>query len=357
MRHRNLAIVVVAATLTGGFEPVLGAAQPTQAEPAAASPAESRPGATLERTYTGTGATVTLSLSATKFLAADHVTLTVKLEHEPGLAPAWPAIGDTLGALRIVGRSDTPAELVAGAGGTSRLTTSRRLTLEAPLPGRYQIPAMEFRFRTTSAAAASAPAAFTVATMPIDIEVESVAGGSPESADPGALRGVVGISGRRLPIAWIVAGSAAAAAILSISLTAWVRSRRRLVAEIDPLVRLKTRLRRLDEGAAAGDIPQERFYTELSGVIREYLSLSLNIPAPDLTTEELTPRLRAEPRLAEHGAGLIALLARCDMAKFAADRPGSARAREDVRQVEAFIAAMESVARSAGTPTGGGGAG
>jgi hypothetical protein len=82
----------------------------------------------------------------------------------------------------------------------------------------------------------------------------------------------------------------------------------------------------------------ERFYVDVSTVLREYLEERFALRAPERTTEEFLRELEGGDRLArEHRAALEQFLRRCDLVKFAAQVPGEAEHVATFAIAEAFV--------------------
>ena len=106
---------------------------------------------------------------------------------------------------------------------------------------------------------------------------------------------------------------------------------------IPPHERARTRLRRL----AASDLLETGafadYYTELSETLREYLGGRFGFDSMDLTTTELTQRLkrvRLEGMILEE---VVILLGDFDLVKFAKVEPTPDSARSALRQVEGLV--------------------
>lgn len=117
---------------------------------------------------------------------------------------------------------------------------------------------------------------------------------------------------------WFVLGFV----LLALSLLgAWLRLRRRpaaVVPEAQPgLSPQQAARRRLEEAWAVLNDPAS-FTVRVSAILREYLEASLNLPAPERTTEEFLLEVQSCPRLKyEQQLKLAGFLQSCDLVKFA----------------------------------------
>ena len=84
-------------------------------------------------------------------------------------------------------------------------------------------------------------------------------------------------------------------------------------------------LRELDRAGSmplASQADIEQFHTSLSDVMRKYMELRFQLPAPEQTTAEFVLEMQKSPNLKpEHREALRWLLERCDLVKFARVTP------------------------------------
>ncbi|MBM4370301.1 MAG: hypothetical protein FJ098_01520 [Deltaproteobacteria bacterium] len=139
--------------------------------------------------------------------------------------------------------------------------------------------------------------------------------------------------------ALIIVGVAATATVSTLLVIRWRRRHHRPPPSppVPPHERALARLARL----AASDLLEKgsfaSFYTELSETLREYLGGRFGFDSMDLTTTELTARLkrvRMEGLLLEE---VVVLLGDFDLVKFAKVEPAPSAARAALRQVEALV--------------------
>jgi tetratricopeptide (TPR) repeat protein len=85
----------------------------------------------------------------------------------------------------------------------------------------------------------------------------------------------------------------------------------------------------------------EAFYAEVSRALRQYVGDKLNASATGMTHAELSERVQAAGVPAESAARLVALLERCDAARFAPGSMGGERLRETLAEAESLVVALD----------------
>lgn len=99
-------------------------------------------------------------------------------------------------------------------------------------------------------------------------------------------------------------------------------------------------LRRLLELESAG-LPDEsaldRWYVELSDIVRRYIEERFQLRAPELTTEEFLAAAESSVDLGGSQSLLKAFLERCDAVKFARYSPDSAESRDAITSARRFL--------------------
>jgi hypothetical protein len=133
---------------------------------------------------------------------------------------------------------------------------------------------------------------------------------------------------------WVL-GAALAVLLLAAAVVAflvWWRARQRRLhqpPDAPPPVPAHVRARQHLEEALRYLSDPDRFCTEVSWILRQYLEDRFGWNAPDRTTEEFLQELRSHRELPENLRNLLAdFLTRCDMVKFARHDPTEAELRE-----------------------------
>jgi len=124
-------------------------------------------------------------------------------------------------------------------------------------------------------------------------------------------------------------------ALLLVALIWWFKRRKPVVAlpVIPPLSPLGIALAALQKLKAA-NLPVEKFYTQLSDIVRQFIEGRYGLRAPERTTEEFL----AEARLPEQYMVLLqTFLQEADLVKFARHRPGADDMARALSAAEKFV--------------------
>jgi hypothetical protein len=163
-----------------------------------------------------------------------------------------------------------------------------------------------------------------------------------KTAEPGAARDITSIED--VPPAepapgWLLWAGLGLGAVL-LGVTALIVGRRRAVkpAALPPHAWALRELARLAERRPASGEEVEAYHTALSAVLRRYLEGRFQIPAERQTTAEFVEAVRKSSELTAEGqAALGAMLARCDLAKFARVWPSAEECQALVTQARTFV--------------------
>ncbi|MBX3359012.1 MAG: hypothetical protein KF745_11370 [Phycisphaeraceae bacterium] len=302
-----------------------------------ALPGSNAPAATASRgphssTYHAKGGTLVASLSDTSPSCTDKLVLTLTAAGAPGSAVLWPDVPSDLGGFTVSGTTDSPPTLARVGDRAELQQVSRRTYVLAPyLPGDYRIPPLKVQFKSPGHDSVS------ISTDPISVLVRSEIDPQGDPPDPSVLREVVSLPAESAPPwLWLGVAGAGVAAIAIAAAIASLRNRRR-AQPIDLLGLLTGRLRALDASLQQAPVRPLGFYIELSAVLREYLSLRFQIPATEMTTQELATRLDSSEVPAADRPWIIPHLSRSDEAKFGGEQFGIETLRDDCRRVAQFI--------------------
>ncbi len=267
----------------------------------------------------------------------DAIELQVEVLAESGVELLMPEFAEALDRYLIL--DFAPREEIADDG---RTRSVQRYTLQPPSSGPTSIPPILVEFvdrRPGSRPAPEGADAYELLSERIDFEVKSVL---PEAAGhdlrpmPGELRSH---TAQWLPWwGWLLG------AVLTIVLggpfafRAWqaysTRSRQRSAYQVA--------CEDLDALLAWGSRPRaedvEKFYVELSGIIRHYLENRFDLRSPELTTEEFLSIASRSPDLGAAHRGLLReFLSRADLVKFAGLRPGQDEIDESIAAARRFL--------------------
>jgi hypothetical protein len=209
--------------------------------------------------------------------------------------------------------------------------------LEVLRATQAELPALTVRYRTSPESDW-----LDASTESVPIEFRSMLGADPESAEPRS-----NPSPLDWPIGWVMWALAllSLVAIVLLAIGAWInrRARSRGVRPIERISTYRKALQGILRIEAAGYLERgevERFYTELSGVIRHYIEDRFGLRAPEQTTEEFFQELTRQPVLVEKQRDALgAFLEQCDLVKFAKVRPTTQEGKSALSAARAFVEA------------------
>jgi hypothetical protein len=128
-------------------------------------------------------------------------------------------------------------------------------------------------------------------------------------------------------------GILAAVLLAAAALLLWRRRPRAVPAEVPPEERALAHLRALRAEGDAGE-----FHDGLSAALREFLSARFSLRTRERTTEEILGAPETGRVLGgESHRALAGLLGRCDLARFAGERPGPEALRRARDDAETFV--------------------
>jgi hypothetical protein len=261
---------------------------------------------------------------------SDKILLTVSVEGGPSLEvqPYRPLNPTDDWEVRP---ESTPAIMPLAGGRIRWLQRFRVLPLK---PGELSLSLAPLRFRLNApearwdeAAWRPIPVMVTTEVYRADLsELRDVA--PPEELPPAPSWGI--------PLAW----AGLALVLLLLLLSGWALMRRRGPGEstLPPRDWAVRELQGIALPANFTNRDVEQFYTRLSDVLRRYIELRYNVPAPEQTTAEFLEALRRSPQLPhEQQAVLCDLLGRCDLVKFARAQPSPEECRTAAEIARAFV--------------------
>jgi hypothetical protein len=144
---------------------------------------------------------------------------------------------------------------------------------------------------------------------------------------------------------WVVAAFVAAAVWLLAGALVLARRKRgvrppRVETALPPHVKAQRALARLRTVPRGTEAEVERFYVEVSDVLRTYVEERFGLRAPERTTEEFLRELESGDALAQkHRRELERFLLQCDLVKFAAAQPGEREHIATWELAETFVTA------------------
>jgi hypothetical protein len=288
-------------------------------------------GPPIERTSTQGPITATVQVAPAKARVGDVLRLTLTVDAEAGAEVTMPPFGEALGRFDVVGFS--PRDEVRGAGRRH----IQEYRLQASRSGRLRIPPLRVEYAVAAASGAGAKAAGAKAagakptptveellTEELPVEIQSVLTAE-GSGTLGAVRGELDeVVGHAWLVPASIAGGVALLALAFLAVRARRRRRRAAVRRSAAEIAFG-RLAALERGGLPeGREAADRWYVELSDIVRRYIEDRFGIRAPELTTEEFLREARRLSELGEpHRALLSAFLEGCDRVKFAGHEPAA----------------------------------
>jgi hypothetical protein len=221
--------------------------------------------------------------------------------------------------------------------------------LEMLRAGQIELPALVVRYRSFGDSQWA-----TAETEPIPIEFRSMLGDEPDAARPRPNPAPLD-----WPLGWLfwVLFMSAWLAILLAVLGGWMfwssRPRKPIPSvPVSPYQKAMEGIRRIEVAGYLERGEVERFYTELSGVLRHYIEDRFGLHAPEQTTEEFLQELTGRPVLVERQRhALTGFLEQCDLVKFAKVRPSKDEGTAALEAARAFVEATRACVPSLrGTP-------
>ncbi len=285
----------------------------------------------------------------------ERLRLRLTLEGPAGAIARFSDVGEGLDGLRVVGTED---------GAPLRLSAERRrwlrvVVLEAERAGPARIEGLEAHLL----GAGGGEAVRTLRLPPLALEIATVLAPDADLSKPRGPGPPVSLpEPEGFPVALAIA--AALALLAAGGVLAVLRHRRRGAgaaaaagggtdapadrAALDALAGLS-----VAPGMSEREV--EALYEAVAEILRRYLARGFGLDAPRRTTEEvLAAAGRAAPPVSARAPALKALLAGCDLVKFARARPGAEAARRMLAGAAEFVAATARAA--APEPEGGAGA-
>ncbi len=276
------------------------------------------PGVPAAMAQTGAPA-VTATLEPAQMAVGDRARLVIEVEHDAVASVAWPE-PETLGPFEVLEqRVDEPR--VEGGRAVSRaelvLTAFELGELEVPAVGVDVIDAAGNRV--------------TLGTEPSLVTVASV--GLDESGDIRAIKGPLDIP---LSLLALLPWLAGIALLGGVGYWLWRRSRGRQpdgipapAAPPRPPHEIAYEAFRTLEAARLPDRGEiKTFHIRASDIVRAYVEGRFGVDALEMTTGEVLDGLRGQDVDEEPLLDFRRLLERCDLVKFAKDRPAPERCRE-----------------------------
>ena len=272
--------------------------------------------------------TVSVTVEPTRIAVGDRVRLVLEVEHDAGASVAWPE-PEGLEPFEVLERRVGEPRVEDG-----RAVSRAELVLTAFELGDLELPALAVEV----VGADGAVAALAAEAPPIT--VTSV--GLDEGGDIRAIKGPLDVPLNVLALwPWL----AAILALAGVAFWLWRRPRRAVAdgASVPaapprpPHERAYEALRRLEAERLPERGEIKTFHVRASDVVRAYVEGRFGVEALEMTTAEVVDGLRRRGAAEEVVVDLRRLLERCDLVKFAKDRPVLERCREVVPAARGLV--------------------
>lgn len=277
-------------------------------------------------------------LTPNEILIGEQAVMTLSVSYQKDQLPKvlFPQFGDTLITdVEIVRTTDV--DTLSTADDVSETRLEQKLYLTAWDTGFYAIPPLEITINGEK----QSTEAFLLTVKTVEIDTTA---GIKASAEIYEVE--VGWQDY-LTAYWYYPAGALALAGLIVAVILLVRAQRKK-RDAKPVVEKAEPARPADEIAKERllEIQSEKIYTkgkvkqyhtEITDVLRDYLEVIYEIPAHELTSNEITSRLRYVGLTDQESLQLRVVLNRADMVKFAKDRPDDNENETAVKQAMAFV--------------------
>ncbi len=267
-----------------------------------------------------TGASVVSSaLEPAQIAVGDRARLSIEVEHDPGASVVWPEL-ESLGPFEVLERRIGEPAVESG-----RATSSAELVLTAFELGDLEVPAVEIEVLDADGSIT------TLGTDPWPVTVSSV--GLDEGGDIRAIKGPLDIP---LGLLGLLPWLAGTLLLAGIAYWLWRRGRGRAPDSIlapaapprPPHEIAYEALRTLEAERLPDRGEIKTFHIRASDIVRAYVEGRFGVDALEMTTGEVLDGLLGHEVDAEVLLDFRRLLERCDLVKFAKDRPALERCRE-----------------------------
>lgn len=254
---------------------------------------------------------VRTSIEPSEILIGEQASLKIKLTQDKDDKVSWPQFSDTIATnVSIIEKLATDTISLPD----NRISITSEYLVSSYDSGFYYIP--EFVFETTSQKVTSNPVGLTVNTVQVNEQTDDIHAEKEIMSAPFSWIELAQWSGIGLAIILIIA-------IIVLLLMRFVFKKKVTIIPEEPEVILPAHVVALEklEQIKTEKIWQQgqikQFYTQLTDVIREYLSRAYSINAMEMTTDEIVALVKKNKDLDEIRIVLKEMLELSDLVKFA----------------------------------------
>ncbi len=254
---------------------------------------------------------VRTSIEPSEILIGEQASLKIELTQDKDDKVSWPQFSDTIATnVSIIEKLATDTISLPD----NRISITSEYIVSSYDSGFYYIP--EFVFETTSQKVTSNPVGLTVNTVQVNEQTDDIHAEKEIMSAPFSWIELAQWSGIGLAIILIIA-------IIVLLLMRFVFKKKVTIIPEEPEVILPAHVVALEklEQIKTEKIWQQgqikQFYTQLTDVIREYLSRAYSINAMEMTTDEIVALVKKNKDLDEIRIVLKEMLELSDLVKFA----------------------------------------
>ena len=251
------------------------------------------------------------SIEPSEILIGEQASLKIELTQDKDDKVSWPQFSDTIATnVSIIEKLATDTISLPD----NRISITSEYLVSSYDSGFYYIP--EFVFETTSQKVTSNPVGLTVNTVQVNEQTDDIHAEKDIMSAPFSWIELAQWSGIGLAIILIIA-------IIVLLLMRFVFKKKVTIIPEEPEVILPAHVVALEklEQIKTEKIWQQgqikQFYTQLTDVIREYLSRAYSINAMEMTTDEIVALVKKNKDLDEIRIVLKEMLELSDLVKFA----------------------------------------
>ena len=255
--------------------------------------------------------TVRSSIEPSEILIGQQASFKIELTQDKDEKVSWPQFADTIATnVSIIEKLATDTVSLPD----NRISITSEYLVSSYDSGFYYIP--EFVFETTSQKVTSNPVGLTVNTVQVNEQTDDIHAEKDIMSAPFSWIELAQWSGIGLAIILIIA-------IIVLLLMRFVFKKKVTIIPEEPEVILPAHVVALEklEQIKTEKIWQQgqikQFYTQLTDVIREYLSRAYSINAMEMTTDEIVALVKKNKDLDEIRIVLKEMLELSDLVKFA----------------------------------------
>lgn len=292
--------------------------------------------------------TVTARLDSTTLLMGQTTKLHLQVDRDKNTRGYFPIFNDTdnrpyatiLGDTIELSKSYT-TDTVAMPGNLTRITY--HVPIQVFDSGSYNIPG----FRYIIGADTIISNSLQLKVVPVKAAATDKISELTDVADPAKGSWLDDVPDWVLDYWWAILAGLVAIVALFFIIRAWMRSRARkpvVKPELPPDVEALQALQALKDKQLWQNGENERYFVELTAILRRYVDRRFGISAPEMTTTQFLAELGAHPHLKSYKAEMSRLLELADFIKFAKGQslPGE--------NEEAYDIVMKFVADTRPTP-------